>query len=52
LFIGVSSTSGNQLIKVIFTDITTKAGINFKHASSVDKRYLVESMIGGVGHFD
>ena len=52
LFIGVSSTSGNQLIKVIFTDITTKAGITFKHASSVDKRYLVESMSGGVGLFD
>ncbi len=29
-------------------DITTKAGITFSHASSADKRYIFESMSGGV----
>src|ERR1039457_6020405 len=29
-------------------DITAKAGITFSHASSQDKRYIFESMSGGV----
>jgi enediyne biosynthesis protein E4 len=29
-------------------DITAKAGITFKHASDVEKRYIMESMSGGV----
>jgi hypothetical protein len=29
-------------------DITSKSGINFSHASSQDKRYIFESMSGGV----
>ena len=29
-------------------DVTAKAGITFSHASSTDKRYIVESMGGGV----
>ena len=29
-------------------DVTAKAGITFSHASSPDKRYIVESMSGGV----
>ena len=29
-------------------DITAKAGITFKHASDPDKRYIMESMSGGV----
>jgi len=48
----VASTSGNQPARVIFTDITAKAGINFKHVASDEKRYLVESMSGGVALFD
>jgi hypothetical protein len=44
--------SGNQSIRVIFTDITAKAGITFKHIASDEKRYLVESMSGGVALFD
>jgi len=31
-----------------FTDITAKAGIKFKHVSSNDSKYVVESMSGGV----
>jgi hypothetical protein len=33
-------------------DITAKAGINFTHTSSKDKKYIFESMTGGVVVFD
>jgi hypothetical protein len=35
-----------------FTDITEKSGITFKHVSAPEKRYIVESMSGGVALFD
>lgn len=35
-----------------FTDITEKAGIKFTHVSSPEKKYIVESMSGGVALFD
>src|SRR6266566_8257799 len=41
-----------QGIDVHFTDITEKAGIKFKHTSSPEKKYIVESMSGGVALFD
>ena len=37
---------------VRFTDITQPAGITFKHVASPDKKYIVESMSGGVALFD
>jgi enediyne biosynthesis protein E4 len=37
---------------VRFADITAQAGITFKHVSSPEKRYIVESMSGGVALFD
>lgn len=37
---------------VQFTDITEKAGIVFKHVSAPEKRYIVESMSGGVALLD
>ncbi|HSE16401.1 MAG TPA: CRTAC1 family protein [Pyrinomonadaceae bacterium] len=37
---------------VTFTDITTSAGITFKHVASPEKKYIVESMSGGVAMFD
>ena len=43
---------GDQPVAVRFTDITALAGITFKHAESAEKRYLVESMSGGVALFD
>ena len=39
-----------QAIK--FTDATKDSGINFVNASSPDKKYIVESMSGGVALFD
>ena len=41
-----------QSIKITFTDITKQAGITFKHVASPDKKYIVESMSGGVALFD
>ncbi|MCI0661348.1 MAG: CRTAC1 family protein [Acidobacteria bacterium] len=35
-----------------FVDITSSAGITFKHISSPEKKYIVESMSGGVALFD
>jgi hypothetical protein len=42
----------NGSLKVQFTDITEKAGIKFTHVSSPEKKYIVESMSGGVALFD
>src|SRR5215470_12206373 len=35
-----------------FTDVTEQAGITFRHVASPEKKYLVESMSGGVAAFD
>src|SRR5205085_10551296 len=43
---------GVSPIDVQFVDITEQAGINFKHNASPEKRYIVESMSGGVALFD
>jgi hypothetical protein len=37
---------------VTFTDVTKATGITFSHASSPDKKYILESMSGGVALFD
>src|SRR5689334_23575109 len=39
-------------VKVTFTDITADAGITFNHVASPEKKYIVESMSGGVAMFD
>src|ERR1700730_10784674 len=38
--------------RVTFTDITDSAGIKFRHISAPEKKYIVESMSGGVALFD
>jgi hypothetical protein len=43
---------GGQPAAIRFTDITEQAGINFKHISTPEKRYIVESMSGGVALID
>jgi hypothetical protein len=37
---------------VLFRDVTREAGITFQHHSAPDKKYIVESMSGGVALFD
>jgi enediyne biosynthesis protein E4 len=44
--------TGAPPIDVHFIDITEQAGIKFKHVSSPEKKYIVESMSGGVALFD
>src|SRR5688500_20321989 len=41
-----------QASKIGFTDITAPTGITFKHVASPEKKYIVESMSGGVALFD
>jgi len=36
----------------VFEDVTRKSGLTVPHQSSPDKRYVIESMSGGVGLFD
>ena len=47
-----SRISGSQLDVVHFTDVSREAGITFKHVSTPEKRYIVESMSGGVALID
>ena len=37
---------------VRFTDVTEESGVHFKHVSTPEKRYIVESMSGGVALLD
>lgn len=44
--------TGAPASDVHFIDITEQAGIKFKHVSSPEKKYIVESMSGGVALLD
>ena len=46
------STAAAPGVEVHFTDITEQAGIKFRHVASPEKKYIVESMSGGVALFD
>lgn len=52
LLFSVAGQIKGPAIEVRFTDITERAGINFTHVSSPEKKYIVESMSGGVALFD
>lgn len=41
-----------QAPEILFRDITAAAGINFRHHAAPEKKYIVESMSGGVALFD
>ncbi|HET9714349.1 MAG TPA: CRTAC1 family protein [Pyrinomonadaceae bacterium] len=43
---------GSQTNGIRFVDVTESAGVTFKHVSSPEKRYIVESMSGGVALLD
>lgn len=38
--------------QIVFEDISEKAGLNVKHISTAENRYIVESMSGGAAVFD
>src|SRR6266849_4674709 len=44
--------AATKLSVPIFRDIAAQAGLNASHISSADKRYVIESMSGGIGVFD
>src|SRR5215471_17422207 len=46
------TTTGAQPAAIRFTDVTARSGITFRHVASTEKKYLVESMSGGVAAFD
>src|SRR6266508_4597444 len=52
LFSAPARPISGQAIVLHFTDVTETAGIKFKHVSSPEKKYIVESMSGGVALFD
>src|SRR5918998_1454490 len=47
-----NGSTAHQPTNVRFTDITEQAGVRFKHVSTPEKRYIVESMSGGVALID
>ena len=52
LLLGALSLLARADTDVLFRDVTSQAGITFAHHSDPDKRYIVESMSGGVALFD
>jgi enediyne biosynthesis protein E4 len=42
----------DSLVPAVFRDITTEAGITFAHHAAPEKKFIVESMSGGVALFD
>jgi hypothetical protein len=52
LLLGCLALAETNNDRVVFSDITAASGITFKHVSSVEKKYIVESMSGGVALFD
>ncbi|HVG38769.1 MAG TPA: VCBS repeat-containing protein, partial [Pyrinomonadaceae bacterium] len=50
LFFLTSARAGQK--SVTFTDVTKKSNIGFVNASAPEKKYIVESMSGGVAFFD
>ena len=48
----ISPLIANPPNDIHFTDITQQAGITFRHVASPEKKYLVESMSGGVALID
>ena len=47
-----AQTAAPQAPAVRFTDVTAQAGVAFRHVSTPEKRYIVESMSGGVALLD
>jgi hypothetical protein len=48
----VAAPSPPSAAGIVFTDITAATGITFNHVSAPEKKYIVESMSGGVALFD
>jgi hypothetical protein len=45
-------STGAQTPELLFRDITAESGVTFRHHAAPEKKYIVESMSGGVALFD
>src|SRR3989442_15253804 len=52
LLAGIVTTAATQPAPILFRDVTSEAGITFAHHAAPEKKYIVESMSGGVALFD
>jgi hypothetical protein len=52
LAVAIAMAPARAADTVTFTDVTKATGITFSHVSSPDKKYILESMSGGVALFD
>ncbi len=50
--IGLGQSRVTPLPERLFHDIAAEAGVTFRHHSAPDKKYILESMSGGVALFD
>ena len=50
--IGLTGAQSAPPAEVLFRDITRSAGVMFQHHAAPEKKYIVESMSGGVALFD
>ena len=48
----LAGPAGTEAPRLLFRDITREAGITFEHHAAPEKKYIVESMSGGVALFD
>ncbi|HVS12383.1 MAG TPA: CRTAC1 family protein [Thermoanaerobaculia bacterium] len=51
-FAALAPARGQESPTPVFRDVTDQAGITFEHNSAPEKRYIVESMSGGVALLD
>ena len=52
LAVALAPPARTQEPKLLFRDVTREAGITFEHHAAPEKKYIVESMSGGVALFD
>jgi hypothetical protein len=52
VLLGVVTDVATEPAPILFRDITAEAGITFQHHAAPEKKYIVESMSGGVALFD
>ena len=50
--LSIASRHRRRAARVVFTDVTRASGITFTHAFAPDKKYILESMSGGVALID
>ena len=48
----IPTISAQNLARITFTDVTKEAGITFVNSADKEKKFIVESMGGGVAFFD